>query len=145
MKRSSLIVWLLLATLFVIGFSSFAIKGSFVSNSVETCTTQNCSDSWGECKPKVKVIGRNGSCITFACEVGTKNEHIIKTSDEEGKKALLKIAEPPESNTPGKPADEEIAKPAEPSKSGKATNPDKKTKSRKSNKPSRPTPDSTKP
>lgn len=53
---------------------------------------QQCSDNWHSCKPKVKVIGHEGDCTVYACEVGTKNEHIVKTSNREGKKLLDKAA-----------------------------------------------------
>jgi hypothetical protein len=53
----------------------------------------SCSDPWGSCKPKIEVVGRDGDCVTFACEVGTKAQHLIKTNDEEGKKALIALIE----------------------------------------------------
>ena len=84
---------LLFMILVMIGFSTLPTKGSFTVNSSASCSGQNCSDPWAECKQKVKVVGRDGNCVTFACEVGTKNEHLIKTSSEEGKKTLFKLAE----------------------------------------------------
>jgi len=62
-------------------------------NAAPVCVDADCSDPWGGCKQKVKVVSRNGDCVTFACQVGTKDEHIIKTSNQEGQKALFKIIE----------------------------------------------------
>jgi hypothetical protein len=42
----------------------------------------------------VKVVGREGDCVTFSCETGTKNEHIIRTNDDTGKKTLFDRAKP---------------------------------------------------
>jgi hypothetical protein len=59
------------------------------------CSADECSDAWGACQPNVKFVGRDNDCVTFACEVGTPNEHLIKTTDAEGIKTLLKIAQQP--------------------------------------------------
>lgn len=67
------------------------VAGSFISaNHTNTCL--DCSDAWGSCKEEVKVRGHIGDCWTFACEAGTKNEHLIKTNDKVGAAALKALA-----------------------------------------------------
>lgn len=95
MKKFVSLVSLLLTMLFFSGFQATSTKGSFLGKSTTACSGQDCSDAWGGCKQKVKFIGRNGDCASFACEVGTKNEHVIKTNDKNGIKTLLKLAEEP--------------------------------------------------
>jgi hypothetical protein len=61
---------------------SVVTGGSAPTSSAYACL--DCSDPWGGCKEEVKVKGHVGDCWTFACEVGTDNEHLIKTNDKTG-------------------------------------------------------------
>ena len=49
----------------------------------------NCSDAIDKCKNPVKYISRNGRCVTFACEAGTKTQYLIKTDSADDIKALM--------------------------------------------------------
>lgn len=95
MKKFVSLVSLLLTMLFLSGFQATSTKGSFLGKSTTACSGQDCSDAWGGCKQKVEFVGRDGDCATFRCQKGTKNEHVIKTNDQNGIKALLKLAEEP--------------------------------------------------
>jgi len=53
----------------------------------------DCSDSLKGCKPKVKFISKTGSCYTFACESGTKNEHLIHIKNDDDVRKAFQMAE----------------------------------------------------
>ena len=50
-----------------------------------------CLDPIDKCKKPLKFIEKKGFCYTFACEYGTKKQHLIHTTKEEDVKALFEM------------------------------------------------------
>jgi len=86
MKKTSRICFMSLALALVFSFSLINLPARNISSERPD---GSCSDSPDECKPKVKFVKRRGACLTFSCETGTRNEHLIKTNNETAVQTLF--------------------------------------------------------
>lgn len=67
----------------------FALINLPARNTPPASAASSCSDSKDNCKERVEFVMRRGACLTFRCEAGTKNEHLIKTSSDSDIRALF--------------------------------------------------------
>jgi hypothetical protein len=95
MKKTSRICFMSIAFILVFCFVLINLPAQ---NTSPRSAASSCSDSKDDCKEKVEFVKRRGACLTFRCEAGTGNEHLIKTSNALDIRALFNKIEEQERN-----------------------------------------------
>lgn len=95
MKKRSRIGFMSIA--FSLAFC-FALINLLARNTPTHSAVSSCSDSKDDCKERVEFVRRRGACLTFRCQAGTRNEHLIKTSNARDIRALFNKIEEQDRN-----------------------------------------------
>lgn len=95
MKKTSRIRFMSVAIVLVFSFALITLPARNIS---PICAASSCSDSIDDCKKRVEFVKRLDACLTFRCQAGTKNEHLIKTSNDRDIRALFSKIEEQERN-----------------------------------------------